>query len=285
MRFAIFAPPFGDFSDPRLVAELAKEIEAAGWDGFFTWDIILWDKPQLEPVADTWITLAVIAANTTTIKFGPVVTPVPRRRPWKLARETVTLDHLSQGRLVLGVGIGGDWYREFSGFGEATDDKLHAAMLDEGLEVLTRLWSGEAVTYQGQHYQLDQVQFLPRPIQQPRIPIWTGGMWPNKKPFQRAARWDGIAPGVIGRAPTPDDYRSMLAYVREYRTTTEAFDLVHGIDPDNRVETAGLDAGADRELVQAYAEAGVTWWLEDVSYIRGPLSLVRERIRRGPPRL
>jgi alkanesulfonate monooxygenase SsuD/methylene tetrahydromethanopterin reductase-like flavin-dependent oxidoreductase (luciferase family) len=168
MQFAIDLPPFGPFSDPHLVAQLAQEAEEVGWDGFFLWDHLNYkldgSKAPVE-IADPWIVLAAMALRTTRLKLGPMVTPLPRRRPWKLARETVTLDHLCGGRLVLGIGLGSDYDGEYHDFGEPTDARIHGEMLDEGLAILTRLWSGEEVSYQGQQYQLSRVQFLPTPLQ------------------------------------------------------------------------------------------------------------------------
>ena len=154
MQFAIDLPPFGPFSDPHLVAALAHEAEEADWDGFFLWDHLnykLEGSPAPVEIADPWILLAAMALRTTHIRLGPMVTPLPRRRPWKVARETVALDHLSGGRLVLGVGLGSDYDGEYHDFGEPTDPRVHGEMLDEGLAILTRLWSGEEVSYQGQY--------------------------------------------------------------------------------------------------------------------------------------
>src|SRR5438874_5033871 len=146
-------------------------------------------------MADPWVALTAMAMATSHIKLGPIVTPLPQRRPWKLARECVTLDHLSQGRLILGVGLGSDsFFKEYSTYGESPDDKLHGAMLDEGLAVLTGLWRGEPFTHHGAHYTVDGAHFLPRPLQQPRIPIWLAGIWPHPRPFRRAAKWDGVVP-------------------------------------------------------------------------------------------
>jgi alkanesulfonate monooxygenase SsuD/methylene tetrahydromethanopterin reductase-like flavin-dependent oxidoreductase (luciferase family) len=197
MQFAIELPPFGPYSDPHLVAELAHEAEEAGWNGFFLWDHINYRQggsPEPLSIADPWIVLAAMALRTTSIKLGPMVTPLPRRRPWKLARETVTLDHLSGGRLILGVGLGSDRSGEYHDFGETTDARVHGAQLDEELAILTRLWSGEEVNYEGEQYQLSQVQFRPTPVQTPRIPIWVAGNWPHKKPFRRVAQFDGVYP-------------------------------------------------------------------------------------------
>jgi alkanesulfonate monooxygenase SsuD/methylene tetrahydromethanopterin reductase-like flavin-dependent oxidoreductase (luciferase family) len=254
MQFAIDLPPFGPFSDPHLVAELAHEAEEAGWHGFFLWDHMnyrLDGSPEPVSIADPWIMLSAIALRTTSIKLGPMVTPVPRRRPWKLARETVTLDHLSGGRLVLGVGLGSDADGEYHDFGEPIDPKEQGARLDEGLAILTRLWNGEEVSYQGQHYQLAQVQFRPTPVQQPRIPIWVAGIWPHPKPFRRAAQFDGVYPQQHGRALTPEDLRQILAFIQAQRTRTTPFDaLAHGL-------TSGTDtAAAASRVAWGYLVAG-----------------------------
>lgn len=278
MRYAISIPNIGDaFGDPRFAADLAVEAEAAGWDGFFVWDHIGADWAWV--VSDPWVTLAAIAVRTTSLIIGTGVTPLPRRRPWKVARETVTLDRLAGGRVRLGVGIGTDAEHEYSCFDERGDDKLHGAMLDEGLDVLTGLWSGEPFSYQGAHYRITNAVFLPTPVQQPRIPIWVAGLWPNKKPFRRAAQWDGVWP--IGRdgPMTPDDIRAMLGYIGRHRADDRAFDVVFG------GETLGTDRAADAAKVAAYAEAGVTWWVEGLSNWRGSIADQRQRLRQGPPRL
>lgn len=280
MHFAINTPNVGLFSDVRLLAQLAYEAEEAGWDGFFIWDHIGSgpDWPWPASVADPWVALTAMAMTTKRIKIGPLVTPLPRRRPWQVARETVSLDHLSNGRLILGVGIGSDFAREFSCFGEAGSDKLHAEMLDEGLEVLTRLWSGETFSYTGKHYQLSNALFQPRPLQQPRIPIWVAGIWPNKKPFLRAAQWDGVSPNGRDHALTPQDFREMIAYMQEKRGDNTPFDVLI------TDRTTGFDKLKDRDTVAAFAEAGVTWWQEAFNWNHS-LEQVRWRIQQGPPRL
>lgn len=286
MQFAIDLPPFGQFSDPKLVADLAREAEEAGWNGFFLWDHMnfrLEGSSDPQAIGDPWIHLAAMAVRTTSIKLGPMVTPLARRRPWKVARETVALDHLSSGRLVLGVGLGSDADGEYSDFGEPTDPRVHGAMLDEALAILTRLWSGEEISYHGQHYQLAPVRFLPTPAQTPRIPIWVAGIWPHKKPFRRAAQFDGVYPQQRGRALTPDGLREVLAFIQTQRaqstpTTTMPFEaLAYG-------QTSGSDQAADAAHVSAYAQAGATWWLEHFRP-RQTLEQVRHRIRQGPPRV
>ena len=277
MRFGLDLPPFGPFSDARTLAELAREAEDAGWDGFFIWDHMLHEADL--PIADPWIALTAIAMSTERIRFGPLVTPLPRRRPWKLAREAATLDRLSNGRLILGVGIGSNrWGREFSTFGESPDDKTHAAMLDEGLDVLTGLWSGEPYSHEGQHYSIAEARFQPTPVQSPRIPIWVACLWPNKAPLRRAARWDGVYPIIDGLDFTPDQIREMLAYIRQHRTSDAPFDVTIAGYTGNK-EPAAVSA-----LLQGYAEAGVTWWQEGFWWNDTP-DIVRERIRQGPPKL
>ncbi len=275
MRFAINVPNFGEYSDGRALAELAHEAEDAGWDGFFLWDHIGADWPA--PVADPWVLLAAMAMTTQRIRLGTLVTPLPRRRPWKLARETATLDQLSGGRLILGVGIGSDFGREYSAFGEAADAKLHGAMLDEGLDVLAGLWRGEPFSYSGQHYTVREARFRPTPTQTPRIPIWVAGMWPNKAPFRRAARWDGVVPMRADEQPmTPDDIRAMLAYIHDHRTSADPFEVpLAGF-------TGHEDPAAATAKLDAYAAAGVTWWEE--GFLPGDtVAAVRERIHAGPP--
>ncbi len=277
MRFALDIPPFGPLADVRALAALAREAEETGWDGFF-----LWDHIQVEPsqaVADPWVALTAIALSTERLRFGALVTPLPRRRPWKFARETVTLDHLSNGRLIVGVGIGGDnWFHEYSALNEELDEKRRAAMLDEGLDVLTQLWRGERFSHTGSYYTIRDAQFLPLPVQTPRIPIWVAAMLPNKAPLRRAARWDGVCPGADGRFVRPDEVRDLLAYIQPLRTSKEPFDVsLAGFVGDR-------EPAAATALLRDYAEAGVTWWRE--GFLPGDTpDDVRQRIRQGPPSL
>jgi alkanesulfonate monooxygenase SsuD/methylene tetrahydromethanopterin reductase-like flavin-dependent oxidoreductase (luciferase family) len=178
---------------------------------------------------------------------------------------------LSNGRAILGVGIGGDWFGDYSRFGEPPDDRTHGEQLDEALEVVTGLWSAAPFSYAGQHYTVHDTQFLPSPVQ-PRIPIWVAGAWPGTKPFRRAARYDGVA--AIARAEniqlSPDDLRAMIAYIQQHRTAAEPFDVVLGGPP--------LAA----EQYAAYADAGVTWYQDGFTW-EDPVDAVRTHIRRGPP--
>src|SRR5215213_9146168 len=176
MQFGLSLPAFGPFANPRYLAQSAAAAESAGWDGFFIWDSIIAD-PTFNPMADPWVALAAVAMQTSRLRIGALVTPLARRRPWKVARETVSLDLLSQGRLIFGAGLGDPVQWEYGFFGEETDNKMRAEKLDEGLAILTGLWSGELFGYAGKQYQLQPMRFEPKPLQQPRIPIWVGGTW------------------------------------------------------------------------------------------------------------
>jgi alkanesulfonate monooxygenase SsuD/methylene tetrahydromethanopterin reductase-like flavin-dependent oxidoreductase (luciferase family) len=286
MKYGLDIPPFGPLGNARTLATLAKEAEDTGWDGFFLWDHIA--RAWTLDIADPWIALAAVAMQTEHIRLGTLVTPLPRRRPWKGARETVSLDHLSGGRMVLGVGLGSGRPEEWANFGEETDLKTRGAMVDEALDVLAGLWRGEPFSYDGTHYHVTDAHFLPRPVQQPRIPVWVGGYWPNKAPFRRAARWDGAFPlGGRDSELQPADIAALVAFIREQRTDTRPFDVLH------RGVTPGDDPARAAEIVAPFAAAGATWWIEPIHpWIFGgawegdwPVEAMRERIRQGPPRL
>ncbi len=265
----------GEYSDPRLLADLAAEAEQAGWDGVFVWDCIFAADDPGAPVTDPWIALAVMASRTQRIRLGALLTPLPRRHPWKVARETVALDHLSDGRLIFGAGLG---YQalEFAPFGESHDPKIRAEKLDEGLAILAGLWAGGPFSFHGTHYHVDVERFLPTPVQSPRIPVWIGGYWPNRKPYRRAARWDGVFAGGEG-LKTVENFEEMAAYVRAHRQDAGPFDIVvGGVTPP--------DPARGAEIVQPYIEAGATWWLDAINQGSGPLEDMRARIRSGPPR-
>lgn len=277
MRYAINIPNYGAIGDARALADLAREAEDAGWDGFFLWDHIgaHWGENRF---ADPWLALTAIALATSRITLGPLVTPLPRRRPWKVAREAVTLDHLSSGRLILGVGIGSDHGQEYSAYGENPDNRLHGEMLDEALDILTGLWTGEPFEYTGAHYEVHDARYLPTPLRRPRIPIWVAAVWPNKKPFRRAARWDGIYPLGDDRPVTPDELRAALAYLQPYRADpTAPFDVL------TVGNTPGADPARAAALMAEWEAAGATWWQEGFMP-DDDAELVRARIRLGPPR-
>jgi probable F420-dependent oxidoreductase len=286
MRYAINVPNFADYADPATFVRLAREAEDAGWDGLFVWDHLLVDPAWRMPIADPWVLLAAAAAATSRIRLGPMVTPLPRRRPWVVARQVATLDHLSGGRVIFGAGLGHPPEVEFGAFGEDASLRGRATALDEGLAVLDGLWSGEPFAFDGEHYQLAEMTFLPRPVQRPRPPVWLAGYWPRRAPFRRAARWDGVAPLSLALAETEPDQpiplpelRAVLELIAEERGERglDGYDvLVGGSTPDDRA--------AALERLAPYAEAGATWWSEGVNAWRGDVSAMLRLVAAGPPR-
>lgn len=267
--------------DIHTMGAMAREAEAAGWDGVFYWDGIFIEGKEL--IYDPWVVLAMLALQTTRVRIGAMLTPPSRRRPWKLARETASVDHLSGGRLVLPVGLGALDDGGFTRVGEATARTTRAELLDEGLEILTGLWSGQPFSYQGRHYHLETMTFTPTPLQQPRIPIWVVGAWPRTRSMQRVLRYDGLLPNKL--APdgsqvdvTPDDIRAMKAYIDQHRTLSTPFDIIC------EGETPGDDPARAAALVRPYAEAGSTWWMEARWQASG-IDEIRRRICQGPPSL
>ncbi len=274
MKYAISVPNFGPFGDARVLADLARDAEDAGWDGFFIWDHVLWTEPQNQPIVEPWIALAAIAMATSRIRLAPLISPLPRRRPWQVARQAATLDQLSAGRLTLGAGIGTNRFGDYTNFGEITDPKAHGQMLDEALDILNGLWSGETFQHTGTHYTVEATCFLPRPRQRPRIPIWVAGLWPGTKPFRRAAKWDGIVP--LRRGPggplEPDEYLAMLSYIETHGDAESTIDVVasFGVTHPSAAEVA------------PYADAGVTWWKVGFN-AENTAQQARDEILLGPP--
>jgi hypothetical protein len=289
MRYG-FVIPGGDVHE---VIALAREAESAGWDGIFIPDCIAIDS-ALDPDApgfDPWVTLAAIATQTERVRLGTMITPLSRRRPWKLARETATLDRLSRGRLVLPVGLGALDDGGFGKVGEATDRTTRAELLDESLEIITGLWSGRPFRFEGKHYRLEEMTFQPAPVQSPRIPIWVVGAWPRMRSMRRVLRWDGLLPNKLSEdgsqaEVTREDIRAMRAYVDEHRAAAIPFDIVM------EGETPGDDPATAAGIVGPFREAGATWWLESMWSPRvaregwpGAVEGARQRIRQGPPRV
>jgi alkanesulfonate monooxygenase SsuD/methylene tetrahydromethanopterin reductase-like flavin-dependent oxidoreductase (luciferase family) len=280
MKYGLDIPTAGTYADPRILAELAAEAEEAGWDGFFIWDVLFAESQAAVPVIDPWVALAAITMRTRRIKIGAFLTPLPRRRPWQVARETVTLDLLSNGRLIFGAALGYQ-ARDFTAFGEEYGARMRAEKLDEALEVLKALWSGETFSFQGKHYQVNDVCFLPKPLQVPRIPVWLAGGWPKRKPLRRAAQWDGIylmtVNQVTGELLTPEEISEIVAYLKANREGNGPFDIaVNGETP--------ADPRKGAEIVRPYYEAGATWWVE-YEASRQSFEEYRKRIRQGPPRV
>jgi alkanesulfonate monooxygenase SsuD/methylene tetrahydromethanopterin reductase-like flavin-dependent oxidoreductase (luciferase family) len=288
MRYSINIPNFGEFAAPEVVADVARRAEEAGWDALLLWDHIVEQKHLRREIADPWILLTAAALATRRIRLGTAITPVARRRPAKLAREVTTLDRLTGGRMVLGVGLGEPRDDEYGSFGDTTNARVLAERLDEGLHALDLLWSGELVSYQGNQVTINDVALRPTPVQRPRVPVWVGGFWPNKAPMRRAARWDGALPAMAGaevaRPPEVGEVRELVAFLRarraEHGLADRPFDIVlGGLSP--------TDPAAGRDLVGPLADVGVTWWDERMPW-GGELERaepVLRRIEHGPPRI
>jgi alkanesulfonate monooxygenase SsuD/methylene tetrahydromethanopterin reductase-like flavin-dependent oxidoreductase (luciferase family) len=264
------APPF---AEPDALVDLAVAAERAGWDAFLLWDHMVLDRAGV-PLVDPWVTLGAVATRTDRIRVGTCVTPLARRRPQKVAREMVTLDRLSSGRSVLGVGLGHP-AEEYTTFGETADPRAVAARTDEALSVITGLWTGAPFQYAGSDFHVELVRFLPPPIQQPRPPVWIACVLPSRRAIQRAARWDGIAPIKVG--PTgiefliPDDIDSIVGEIRLLRGSLDSFDVVVNPGPPPTPSVA------------EYESAGANWWLQSMDYFPGWLDTLRNVIDAGPP--
>ena len=290
--------------DPMELARLGIEAERAGFDGFFLWDHMVFSNTgEGPPIVDPWLVLAVVAASTTRIRLGTMITPVPRRRPWQLARETTTLDRLSNGRLILGVGIGSPAYGDFGIFHEPSGERERAELLDEGLDVLAGLWSGEKFSYQGSHFTVDPVRFTPTPVQRPRIPVWVGGVLPAARPIARAARWDGMVPirfagGSLVR-PSAEDIAETAATLAAARgsATAAAGNAAAGQASGPAGQAAAPAADYDMvvwaeiaaepakvpEIAIPYQASGATWWIETAKPEPRWWEGVQERVARGVP--
>ncbi len=274
-KFGLGVPNGGDFADPRRLTELAAAAEVSGWDGFFLWDHVIRRQPW-QPMVDPWVSLAAVAMTTERIIIGPMVTPLARRRVSVVARQSVTLDQLCGGRLRLGVGLGAP-DDEFTRFGENADPKRRAALLDESLEALQLLWSGEAVSYQGDLVTLDDVEFRPTPVHG-RIPIWVAGGWPGGAPFRRAARFDGVWPvAKAGGYLSVDEFVDCVATIRTLRSTVDPFDACF-IDRS----TAVVDA-ATTDKIWRLVDGGMTWWIDSLDDPSVPFERHLERVLAGPP--
>ncbi|HET7181604.1 MAG TPA: LLM class flavin-dependent oxidoreductase [Candidatus Limnocylindrales bacterium] len=265
---------------------MAREAEAAGWDGVFTWDgIHVADDIE---TYDPWALLAAMATATTRVTLGAIISPLSRRRPWKVARETTTVDRLSNGRLVLPVGLGAADDRGITGIRrppEAASKRERAERIDETLEILCGLWSGKPFGFEGQHYAFDAMAFSPTPVQRPRIPIWVVGAWPSERSMARVLRYDGWLPYWLPKQDAaeglarPDD-PAQLAKVRDWiaaRRSLDGFEIVmEGTTPAD-------DAGAASATTKAWADAGATWWIES-NWTTFDVAAQRRRISAGPPR-
>jgi alkanesulfonate monooxygenase SsuD/methylene tetrahydromethanopterin reductase-like flavin-dependent oxidoreductase (luciferase family) len=265
MKFGLDVPVDGPYADPHLLVKMATEAEAAGWDGFFLQDAFASESA----VADPWVSLTAVAVHTRRMRIGILVTPLPRRRPWQVARQAATIDHLSGGRVTFAAGIGYSPV-DFTPFGEAWDARVRAAKLDEALDVVTGLWSGSPFSYAGRHYTLEDALVRPAPVQQPRIPVWLAAGWPNRRPLARAVRWDGVYLMTVhqrtGELLRPAD----IAAVRE------------AAPPDFDIAFNAVRDSVNAAQVRSFADAGATWWVELAPDEGGPPAY-RDRIRHGPP--
>jgi alkanesulfonate monooxygenase SsuD/methylene tetrahydromethanopterin reductase-like flavin-dependent oxidoreductase (luciferase family) len=266
MRHGLFLPPFDALANPDVLVELAVDAEGSGWDGLFLWDHLKYGK-RVRDILDPYICLTAVAAATSTMELGVMVTPLVRRRPAVLARQAVTLDHVSHGRLVLGFGIGDDFAGELSSFGDEVDPKVRGQMLTEGLEVLTDLMSGEPVDHDGEFYRARDVRFLPVAARPDGIPIWLAARWPNPAPLRRAAKYQGVF--VIGLSD-PADIHELRRRLSEAGADLEHFDVVV--------------LGAIGDDVVSWEQAGVTWRLAQIGPFDLELATAREIVRAGPPR-
>lgn len=273
LKFGVALP----YGNARMAARLAALAEEAGWDGCFLGDAIWCEDPM--------IALAAAAMTTRRIRLGPMIIPMPLRRPWKVASESLALDHLSDGRLTLGLGAGAVWMG-WQGFpDEVTDTRARAEMLDESIDILTLLYQRKPFVYEGRHYHLklslvDEMHYPPKPVQQPRIPLWVVGIWPRKKSMRRVLKCDGIlvekmSPEGKGEEATPTDLCEIKTYVDANRTLTTPFDIVVS------GKTTGLDRAQLRDKLLPRQEAGLTWWIEDM--IGYSEEQVVESLRQGPP--
>jgi alkanesulfonate monooxygenase SsuD/methylene tetrahydromethanopterin reductase-like flavin-dependent oxidoreductase (luciferase family) len=267
--------------EPRTAARLAREAEAAGWDGVFTYDAIAIGPGELW---DPWILLAAMASATERVRLGALVFAPSRRRPWKLAREIVTLDHLSGGRLVVPVGLGALDDAGFGNVGEPTAARTRARLLDETLAILDGLQTGEPFAFEGEHYRFGPMTFSPRPVQRPRVPVWVVGAWPHERSMQRAARWDGIVVQATGPGGVPAPGTEVLPEITAWlRHEREAQGLGGSFDVVVDGTTPADDPAAAVAIAGAHADAGATWWTE-ADWADTSLDRLRARIAAGPPR-
>jgi len=275
MRYGIDVSGLGEWAEPGIVVEAAQSAEAAGWDALFLWDHLgyVWGAPS----ADPWVVLAAVAQATVRLRLGTAVTPLPRRRPAVVATAVATLDRLSGGRVIFGAGLGGV-PSEFTAFGESGEASDRAAMLDEGLELVTGLWSGEPVTHAGRFYRVDGVTLAPLPVQRPRPPVWIGGTSGVGAARRRAARWDGW---IIG---CDDEQGTIVVPPASIAADAAAIAALRPGHGPLDIAVTGVSAGPGDPVAFAYAEAGATWWLEHIHGRRGSRASMFARIGAGPPR-
>jgi alkanesulfonate monooxygenase SsuD/methylene tetrahydromethanopterin reductase-like flavin-dependent oxidoreductase (luciferase family) len=269
VRHGLYLPTFGPLADPAALVDLAVRAEVAGWDGVFLWEHILADSAIA--VADPWVVLGAMASATSRVRLGTLVSPVPRRRPWVLARQAGTVSRLSGGRCVLGVGIGADEYGDFSRFGEADTVRDRAALTDEALAIMDAVWAGEPHASDGR-YQVDLPAGEPEPH---RIPVWVAGTLPTVRSAHRAARRDGLV--LLGmHGATPESVAGARDALRANGLTDDR--------PFEVILTGNASAAwpeAPAMNLAGFADAGVTWWMESLIHY-DPLVLTLRVVDAGP---
>jgi alkanesulfonate monooxygenase SsuD/methylene tetrahydromethanopterin reductase-like flavin-dependent oxidoreductase (luciferase family) len=269
MKFGLSVPNLGAFGDAGVLSALARDAETSGWDGFFVWDHILFRLEEAVPMVEPWTVLAAIATRTEKMTIGVMVTPISRRRPHVLARQVATVEQLAPGRVVLGAGLGTAVGPDFSAFGEVDGDRERAERLDEGLEIVRGLLSTDHYGFSGSHFSVEDATFLPRPAS---LPIWVGGRWPNKRPFRRAARYDGAFIERAGESVRPEDVAEAKAYCLA-NGASEGFEMIVG----------GRTTGSEDSVVD-FARAGAAWYLEYLSWREEDAASSKARVLAGPPR-
>lgn len=275
MKFSAALP----YGSARQAADLARIAEENGWDGIFIGDAIWLEDPM--------ICLAAAAMTTSHIRLGTMVVPVPLRKPWKLASESVALDHLSNGRLILGLGAGAVWMGWHAFPDEVTDTRARVEILDETIDILTLLYARQPFDYDGRHFhlrltQLDPQYYPPKPIQQPRIPLWVPGIWPHMKSIRRLLNCDGLLPQKMNakgefEPVTPADLKQMKAFIDANRKLTTPFDYVA------EGKTGDLEPSQAREMLTEWGEAGATWWVEGLW--ESTREQAEARLSKEPPRI
>ena len=276
MRFGVGVPNVAEFADPAFLLDLAQRAEAAGWDGFFVWDHLVYREPN-RAAAHAWSVIAAAAAVTRRVRLGVLVTALPRRRPASFAQRVGTVDLLSHGRVIVGVGLG-SMLEEYENFGEDPDPVARGRRLDEALEIVTALLQGEDVDHAGEFFTVRTTGFLPKPVQQPRPPIWIAGRWPNPRPFRRATRFEGIfathEEHAHGSFISPSELEKIVEFLDRGRLVPD-FDIV--------IEGESADPTELGSIIGDYDQVGLTWWIEKLGWWRGGLRAAISRVDDGPP--
>ena len=283
MKQAIYVPNFGDWGNASSLIRLTKATEAAGFHGLFLWDHINITGAEGLDTIDATVALTLIARESSTLKFGPIVTPIARRRPWKLARELISLDQLSKGRLIFGAGLGEPEELEFSAFGENYSGKVRARRLDEGLEILDSLARGRVTSFSGNYFNLEKVKFKPKAVQAPRFPVWIAATLPYKSGVHRSLDWDGIFPVVMPKNdpmiwenwfPSIEQFRLTVGRIKKDLTDNRSFDFI----ASGKLGERNTKSCSYSE----YEDAGATWWFHWVDETPGTFEETIEKVLAGP---